>query len=157
MCLNLFAGFTKTAFSILKLANDLPQILFLEIGPHHGQEEKFAVCQLPKQEIADAALASGADKNVGIGKFAIIHQCTEVLDINVFWLPFAQPHLFRSTTRNLHHLLTTTVAQRQDNRQTGIFSGFIQNVWICLPLAFVLEFVVLLVIKNTVKNKKAAA
>lgn len=36
-----------------------------------------------------------------------------------------------------------------------IFSGFIQNVWICLPLAFVLEFVVLLVIKKTVAKKAA--
>lgn len=43
----------------------LVQVLFLKVGPENGREIQLGVGQLPDHEVADAALAAGADQQVG--------------------------------------------------------------------------------------------
>ena len=63
----LLAGAAKPAFAAAIGINRFDETLATEIRPQRFSEMKFRIRQLPKEKIADAFFAAGANKKIRLG------------------------------------------------------------------------------------------
>ncbi len=61
-----FGQFSEAALAFLEIFNGFGQIGGFEFRPHARGEKEFGVSALPEHEIAQAAVASGADQEIDI-------------------------------------------------------------------------------------------
>ena len=73
LALNLCLSLSEATLTVLKRCDGLVQVLLAEVGPIGVAEIQLCVCDLPKQEIADAQLSARTDEQVGIGHEGGLH------------------------------------------------------------------------------------
>src|SRR5438552_1750130 len=74
-------------------SNRLVQLVLPEIRPEYITDVKLRVADLPEKIIADAHLAGGADKQIGIGHAGGVEMLGDGVFIDVAWIELAGLHL----------------------------------------------------------------
>src|SRR5262249_43417451 len=94
-----------------------------EVGPEFGRNVHFGVGSLPEQEIRQSHFARSANEQVRIGIISSVKMFAKHRDVDHSFVDVAQFDGAEQTLDAVNDLIAPTVAERQDERQPGIFAG----------------------------------
>jgi len=96
------------------------QLGFAEIGPQAFGEVELGIGELPQQEVADAALAAGADAQVGLGQFAQLGEGVDEVDIDGFGVEAAVADLLGDQAHGVGNVPAAAIIRRHGHPGAGV-------------------------------------
>ncbi len=82
-CFHLLFGKSEATLSVLILHYVGTELVFAVVRPISGSYDKFGICNLIEEEIAHTEIASGTDKQIGVG-----HTCRRKRGRKEFFVDF---------------------------------------------------------------------
>lgn len=124
----LFAGQTKATFTMLVVNDCFVELLFVEVGPKHWSETEFGIGSLPQEEVADAALSTGSDQEVGCRDAVRVEATLNGSRVDILRIEFALLNLKGNLLDSMGNLFVTGVAERQYESE-AVVGGCLSNTF----------------------------
>ena len=123
---DLLAGLAETAFALLIAPNGLAKLFFIEVGPVGVTEVELSIGALPKQVIAQTALATRTDKEVRVRQERGVERFVDGLVVDIFNTESALLNTTGDFLGGLDNLPFTGIGQSNRERTALVISRMLQ-------------------------------